>query len=262
MAKVANFVNGETITHTRLNQIIADIYVRQDHTDFGGFNATNIGQLAFTAGAHLYSYSNNLGINSPLWGPVSPLVVGAPLNNAWTTDISSGSGGILQLTVGGGHPFENKLMMGIRVGDTDSTDGFAWIQAVKPGDAPRRLCLNPFDSSTGTGGVGVGTPSPYSTLSFGTRMTAGTKPAYIALYEEPDGSYFRGIGAGAIGGGLFGVGIFCKLNPSYPATNQASFYVDDNGHIHMPDLPSTNPGAGTKKLWYDPADGNRIKFAP
>lgn len=26
-------------------------------------------------------------------------------------------------------------------------------------------------------------------------------------------------------------------------------------------LPSSNPGAGTKKLWYDPADGNRVKFA-
>jgi hypothetical protein len=28
------------------------------------------------------------------------------------------------------------------------------------------------------------------------------------------------------------------------------------------DLRSTNPGAGSKQLWYDPADGNRVKFAP
>jgi hypothetical protein len=26
-------------------------------------------------------------------------------------------------------------------------------------------------------------------------------------------------------------------------------------------LPSTNPGAGSKKFWYDPSDGNRVKFA-
>ena len=26
-------------------------------------------------------------------------------------------------------------------------------------------------------------------------------------------------------------------------------------------LPSSNPGAGTKKFWYDPSDGNRVKFA-
>jgi hypothetical protein len=27
-------------------------------------------------------------------------------------------------------------------------------------------------------------------------------------------------------------------------------------------LPSSNPGAGTKQFWYDPSDGNRVKFAP
>lgn len=27
-------------------------------------------------------------------------------------------------------------------------------------------------------------------------------------------------------------------------------------------LPNANPGAGTKQFWYDPADGNRVKFAP
>jgi hypothetical protein len=26
-------------------------------------------------------------------------------------------------------------------------------------------------------------------------------------------------------------------------------------------LPASNPGAGTKQLWYDPADGNRVKYA-
>lgn len=33
------------------------------------------------------------------------------------------------------------------------------------------------------------------------------------------------------------------------------------GHIRATDLPSSNPGAGTKRFWYDPADGNRVKFA-
>ena len=27
-------------------------------------------------------------------------------------------------------------------------------------------------------------------------------------------------------------------------------------------LPAANPGIGTKQLWYDPADANRVKFAP
>ena len=27
-------------------------------------------------------------------------------------------------------------------------------------------------------------------------------------------------------------------------------------------LPSSNPGAGSKKFWYDPSDGNRVKYTP
>lgn len=34
-----------------------------------------------------------------------------------------------------------------------------------------------------------------------------------------------------------------------------------NGSVKFAGLPSSNPGAGTKQLWYDPADGNRVKFA-
>jgi hypothetical protein len=39
-----------------------------------------------------------------------------------------------------------------------------------------------------------------------------------------------------------------------PLRFAASNYVFDN-------LPSSNPGAGSKNFWYDPADGNRIKYA-
>lgn len=32
--------------------------------------------------------------------------------------------------------------------------------------------------------------------------------------------------------------------------------------LQLTNMPSSNPGAGSKVLWYDPADGNRVKFAP
>lgn len=31
--------------------------------------------------------------------------------------------------------------------------------------------------------------------------------------------------------------------------------------LAMSALPSSNPGAGGKQLWYDPADNNRVKYA-
>lgn len=36
----------------------------------------------------------------------------------------------------------------------------------------------------------------------------------------------------------------------------------DSGGLKMTNLPAANPGAGTKRFWYDGADGNRVKFAP
>lgn len=35
----------------------------------------------------------------------------------------------------------------------------------------------------------------------------------------------------------------------------------DSGGLRITNLPSSNPGAGTRRFWYDPADANRVKFA-
>lgn len=39
------------------------------------------------------------------------------------------------------------------------------------------------------------------------------------------------------------------------------FVFNSDGSLAMPALPAADPGAGSKKLWYDPADGNRVKFS-
>lgn len=40
------------------------------------------------------------------------------------------------------------------------------------------------------------------------------------------------------------------------------FTVDGNGRIIAKALRSSDPGAGSKEMWYDPADGNRMKYTP
>jgi|SRR5215471_7752798 len=45
------------------------------------------------------------------------------------------------------------------------------------------------------------------------------------------------------------------------ATITEQFRIGPSGLIKILNLPSVNPGAGTKQLWYDPADSNRIKYA-
>jgi hypothetical protein len=39
-------------------------------------------------------------------------------------------------------------------------------------------------------------------------------------------------------------------------------YTMFTGPVRIAALGSTNPGAGNGQLWYDPADGNRVKYAP
>ena len=36
----------------------------------------------------------------------------------------------------------------------------------------------------------------------------------------------------------------------------------DSSGLLMTNLPSASPGGGSKRLWYDPADSNRVKYAP
>jgi hypothetical protein len=52
--------------------------------------------------------------------------------------------------------------------------------------------------------------------------------------------------------------------------SQAGFYTSNGAstdaflgpsELMVTGLPSSNPGTGSKKFWYDPSDGNRVKFA-
>ncbi len=46
-----------------------------------------------------------------------------------------------------------------------------------------------------------------------------------------------------------------------PRTLSNLMQVDSSGSIRLGTLPTTSPGAGSKKLWADPADSYRVKFA-
>jgi hypothetical protein len=44
--------------------------------------------------------------------------------------------------------------------------------------------------------------------------------------------------------------------------NLTQYAMFDGLGLQMETLPSSDPGAGTKRFWYDPADSNRVKFSP
>lgn len=117
----------------------------------------------------------------------------------------------------------------------------------------KALLFNP-----GGGAVGIGTAQPTSKLSFGD--TAPNITQRIALFETTAGGGFRGVGMANPSAGVWGVGVYASTVNAPTDTNMALF-VRDGGRIAMQYLPSSNPGTGTKELWYDPADGNRVKFS-
>jgi hypothetical protein len=56
---------------------------------------------------------------------------------------------------------------------------------------------------------------------------------------------------------------FAVAAPSNPGQfSNVKMLLTASGGVAVPNLPSANPGAGTKQLWYDPADGNRVKYQP
>jgi hypothetical protein len=67
---------------------------------------------------------------------------------------------------------------------------------------------------------------------------------YIESYTQDAPSQASGLAFGTYSGGSYEV-----------------MRITASGGIALPFLPASNPGAGTKLLWYDPADGNTVKFA-
>jgi hypothetical protein len=102
------------------------------------------------------------------------------------------------------------------------------------------------------GNVGIGVPDPFSKCEVSGRFTASanSEPYSIGL------RYNRASTLAYIGATAAGVVQISN------AGGVALMTFDQNGRVSIPNLPSSNPGVGTKQLWYDPADGNRVKFAP
>ena len=57
-----------------------------------------------------------------------------------------------------------------------------------------------------------------------------------------------------------------NYNGSYPVVYRVNgvevLRMLSSGNVKWTNLPSSNPGTGTKQIWYDPNDGNRVKFSP
>lgn len=103
---------------------------------------------------------------------------------------------------------------------------------------------------TAGGNVGIGTASAGTKFEVVGRITASgaSEPYGLGLRFNPASPL---IYIGANGAGGFSIS---------SAAGTVLVTIDQTGRITLP-LPGSSPGVGTKMLWYDPADGNRVKFS-
>ena len=103
------------------------------------------------------------------------------------------------------------------------------------------------------GNVGIGTASPSERLEL-----SGGSRNFLRVDDSASNVWnFFGSESGA---GYVGTKSNHALHIQTGNVNRMT--VSTGGAITIPYLPAANPGAGTKQLFYDPADGNRVKFAP
>jgi hypothetical protein len=63
------------------------------------------------------------------------------------------------------------------------------------------------------------------------------------------------------GGAFWIVDNFTQVFRIFHSSGLPVLALTVSGGVAINQLPSANPGAGTKQLWYDPADSNRVKYA-
>lgn len=102
------------------------------------------------------------------------------------------------------------------------------------------------------GNVGVGVSDPSTRFeAFGrTTLSANSETFALGLRYNRSSSPMY-LGANSSGNFILS-----------DAGGNTRVVVDQAGHIVFMNLPNVNPGAGSKQIWYDPADSNRVKYAP
>lgn len=131
--------------------------------------------------------------------------------------------------------------------------------------APLRNCIQILNG----GNVGINSSNPVSTLDVGGIVSVGVNGGgRIDLYDiNASGHMFKFV----VSSGILQIqnvasAVICQMEESggrvvFPYSIQVNTTLVALNAVQFSNLPSANPGAGTKQLWYDPADGNRIKYA-
>ncbi|HEY1242228.1 MAG TPA: hypothetical protein VGF16_16805 [Bryobacteraceae bacterium] len=138
------------------------------------------------------------------------------------------------------------------------------------------------------GNVGIGTPTPGYMLDVYGPTASAAAAIHLSSDGSDNGAYFQtytggralvvagatltsaaqwipkqssAMGMHMIPGNAVNFFASAALTAGVAFTPTVVFQILAAGGLGAPLLPGSNPGAGSKQFWYDPSDGNRVKFA-
>jgi len=153
--------------------------------------------------------------------------------------------------------------VGLAFGSYPSGSYAAWIQTKRTSNGGNAdpLAINPLGGNVG---IGIGSAVPASVLHLlgpanntgGITLGNDTTNVYYIYRDGSTGFLFLNGFQSSFSGYKFSVN-----NGSAVMILNNDLSVTIAGVLIASNMPLSNPGAGTKKLWADPADGYRVKFA-
>ncbi len=117
-------------------------------------------------------------------------------------------------------------------------------------------------------GLGVGTPSPAAPLHVKSpssellRLESLSTDVYLWLYSSGGCNSISMDGNGNIYVGGFGANRIVHIRTCNGGWGVQAKFDGLNNRIHFYFLPSSPTGLPSGAIWYDPADGNRLKYVP
>jgi hypothetical protein len=218
--------------------------------------------------------AGSIGLGRP--DPQAQLHVTGYNQATWGLSTSGGLGGTLLVQdIGGSYGNGGAVVFGTSQGyfaavkgllingSYNTSGAFSFQLRLHPTDGNLTDVMRMYPSGS-TAWIGLGNTQPVAPIDFG--LSAANNKLVIGTYTA--GNVWTGIGMDSASPGIRiagGVGANPAVDVGFYTSDgsftwMSLFRVLGSGAMVAPFLPSSNPGAGSKQLWYDPATGH-VMFA-
>jgi hypothetical protein len=219
------------------------------------FLLQNVGRLAIGTASALYA----LDVRTP--GVFASQVHISSTNTDTGLYIESSGDNNGNLSVGGSYDGTNWVAKAVTATNINQNNGNYSFNSDSGLTVGGAYTPTPRLYITSIGSVGINTVTPAEVLDVNGAICAreASSPTPNAVILDFSGGAGRVIAQGSAPGSVAGLNFIVASSDS--SVSYVGLQITNLGWLINSAMPASNPGAGSKVLYYDPADGNRVKFA-